>query len=1172
MLPAETCLPVLLRADRLEALAQSRGAAAVTLRACALAALAVAVLLVAALLPALCPRAAWAEGNALPQVTGSFDKESYAAGERAVVTFRVTNETGVVWQGVHLVAELPSTVKLVDAETAASLDREELAPGETMELSVPLAFDQAFFGKKLASTGDDARTTGVLVLALAAAFAAVALASFSRDGARSKRARATMSLLMSVVLVVGLAPIVRTQAHADEAPAGAATGAERAEAEASPVFVGTAACADPSVTVEAALTIDSADQVAGDTATAQVEVVGDAAVSAHARSFSISLTSDRPFASALSADTILLGGDFEGLTVASATRTATRTGDTTATIVLDGETGAAGARGYLSFAPGSFQDGRVSGGASVAVEDAAVSFDLAGGSYDEARSAFTIPVSVENARFTEDAAASDIVFADPAIVVTELALGGVEGEGKGEGEGVSADEAVTPLPGTRAELTVTVAKEGGRAQFASLAAALDADDAINLSAALDGAPSSVLIKHPTYVDGDGETDDVIATVDVVRAVPYGTIKATGVMKGEADDSGAQPLTVSNTVTLGVLDGAINLTDESQITLPGQVAQQGDENAPTGPLEALPIEITQVRPDGFDFAYTIPSDTVAGWYEAYVESGMTDAQAETAFLDELTLLMKGREIGLADGAVLNGFGIAQGACSVNLSDESLLASVGSDGLLRSDQSDVALAKTVFDALSHVISAVGYFVEGDIAQGISQIFGMIASMLTGGSVEYTLEDIYDELQQMKGQLTRLETSIDNIAIELHAIDKRGGFESDWYEVKWRMDHLNSYSGLYNALLQNFDGEGLPEDTPFAELSDDNKDALVLYKNSIDAKDKLLNTTVYADTMDLGSLIVGTGTKDVVSDYYQWIETYYNWNPETFSLKDVYLASMITSYLYGYTASMAYLSTTEETGTPAEQAAATSAKEDLKAQADLVIKKLAGTVTEGVDENGEPALVIEKANRSAYRKATEPLPNNQIRCLVNEHTYSLSLVGDHPLRNDIYAHAAFGKSVEKEDISVYQFNGLINLAQWQQMSANLPQVRKVVLPKASKDEPDKDLGKATSVYEEMSILGFDMSATNTNWETGNRPRGRKEPLIDWMGDEAPANLVAVSDANYNKDVDTDAVRHVRTVTIDLYDLKTGTVRHGVRCSRDERVYWVGYGWGYLHSVWPFRCTDPL
>ena len=217
---------------------------------------------------------------------------------------------------------------------------------------------------------------------------------------------------------------------------------------------------------------------------------------------------------------------------------------------------------------------------------------------------------------------------------------------------------------------------------------------------------------------------------------------------------------------------------------------------------------------------------------------------------------------------------------------------------------------------------------------------------------------------------------------------------------------------------------------------------FKQAIDAKNGLLNTTVYADTVNLGSMITGTGTKDVVSDYYSWIETYYNWDPETFEIKDVYLGCMITSYLYGYLSSMAYLSTVEGTGTDAEKLNATLAKEDLGKQADQVLKKLVGQRERVWDQDS--MTYKEKFQKSPLRQATEPLANKKIRCLINEHVYSLD---NHtgPLSGRMYddayfENASFGKSVERDDVLMYSFTGELNLAQWQQMEANLPQVRKI------------------------------------------------------------------------------------------------------------------------------------
>lgn len=358
----------------------------------------------------------------------------------------------------------------------------------------------------------------------------------------------------------------------------------------------------------------------------------------------------------------------------------------------------------------------------------------------------------------------------------------------------------------------------------------------------------------------------------------------------------------------------------------------------------------------------------------------------------------------------------------------------------------------------------------------------------------------------------------------------------------------------------------------MTEENQKTLTSFKQAIDAKNGLLNTTVYADTVNLGSMITGTGTKDVVSDYYSWIETYYNWDPETFEIKDVYLGCMITSYLYGYLSSMAYLSTVEGTGTDAEKLNATLAKEDLGKQADQVLKKLVGQRERVWDQDS--MTYKEKFQKSPLRQATEPLANKKIRCLINEHVYSLD---NHtgPLSGRMYddayfGNASFGKSVERDDVLMYSFTGELNLAQWQQMEANLPQVRKIKYSQKPFHDYGLDMSDASNIFSELRALGFTMLAVRTeNTHTGDSPKGRPKPLVQWKSKEAPPAHVVVSDASYNKVSDQLAVRHVRTVSVDVYDIKASRVLRGVTAARHESVYWVGYGWGYLHDVWPW-CTS--
>ncbi len=1083
---------------------------------------AAAVLLLA--VSSLLPTQALADGTAddspeAPHIVGSFDRNSYELDDQAVVTFSVENVTPVAWHDVRLQAQLPPGVELARGSGPVA-EVETLAAGDTLELKIAVLFDASLF-KRLASTGDDAGGGAVLACAAVAAFALLAAATFSHKDARSRRARGGMGVFMSVVLVAGLAPLAPREARADDA---AAAGSDASAT--SFALAGSATCATPQTVVPATLTVGSTDQIA-QLAHANVHVANDEAVSANARFAQVVLASDKPFAADLSADDLTLGGDFEGLAVTSAERTS----DTAATVRIDGNPGVPGARGVVLFQTGSFKDPAATGEATVAVEEARITFDVLSDSctYDETTGTFAIPVTLENGRFAPNADAARFAFANPTLTATSFA--------------------VDPDDGAHGTLEVTASDATPQARFNALAAALDADQPTVDPAALIGEAACV-IAHPAFDDGNDGTDDTITTAEAAAAVPYGVVKAT-----RTDKNTDGSLTVSNTVTFGALDGAVSISNANQITLPGQ---ENATDAGSGLLENSKVTLGDVRPDGFDFTFTIDAATVSSWYDAYQASGLTTDEADAQFLDEMTLLMCGHKVNLSGGAVLNKFGIPQeGTSVVNLSDPSLLNAVNGTALLDYD-SDMDTAKKVFDALSKVVSAIGYFCSdkpSDIAQGVSQLLGIIASLLNVGP-EFTIKDVLDQLQQMKGQLTRLETSVDNLAIQLKAIDKRGGFESDWYEVKWLMDHLNSYGTLYTSTIGSLSADELANGgttaTTFDELTPENQQALTQFSVAVDVKNKLLSTSVYADTMNLGSLVLGTGSKDAVSDYYHWIETYYSWDVETFEAKDVYLGMMMTSYLYGYTSSMAYLSTLEGTGTPDERLAATLSKEELKEQAGKVIEKLAGTL--GTDENGKLAVV----QKSALRQATEPLPGKQVRCLLNDRVYDEANDATSLLRHNIYEGCRFSKSYERDDVHFYTFNGSLNLAQWQQMAANLPQARAV-----------KGYENVKTVYDELEKVGIKLDYPSEAVTVGDKPRGVMSAYEVWHYDGVSPTQVAVSDENYTKTSDQTAVRHVRTVTIDVFDIKTHRVSRGVTAARHEGVYWVGHGWGYLHDIWPWRSS---
>ena len=351
MLPVETCPSESVRSDRLEVLARYRDAVASRMRACAF--LAVAVLLAAALLPTLCPQAAWAEGGAVPQVVGSFDKESYAAGEGATVTFRVTNDGTAAWSGARLEVRLPQGMKLAGEGASTVAERETLPVGETLELRVPVAFEAGFFARRsrLPAMARRARPwRSRLWRPQSSCFWPAG--TLSRDRVRARRSRSGMSVLLAA------------GAGCRSCASASCQGVRRRGrlARTHGVFGGGRVL------------------LAGRHGNGGVHhpefqrnglpcgecCRGRRAGRAREREkyALVEVVSDLPFADGLSSATVRLGDSFEGLQVTSVERT----GDNTAVVRVEGRGAPSGSDGLIVFDEGSFTDGRAVGGAAVSVE------------------------------------------------------------------------------------------------------------------------------------------------------------------------------------------------------------------------------------------------------------------------------------------------------------------------------------------------------------------------------------------------------------------------------------------------------------------------------------------------------------------------------------------------------------------------------------------------------------------------------------------------------------------------------------------------------------------------------------------------------------------------------------------------------------------------------------
>lgn len=1044
-------------------------------------------------------------GNAASsaRLTGSFDRQSYVAGETAVVTFRALNDSANAWSDVRLQAILPQGATLVDSSASLSSATARVEPGGMLELvlSVKMGEGSVSTAGKLVSTGDalPPGTVGALALG-AAALAGLCCVLFARSRSLRAKAGQSVSLFLAAALVVGLAPSFPSIAWGEEV-----------EGTAGFTVSGKAVCASPSLAIEAQLVVGSVS-IVDSASIAQVVTSDGQGISANAQSAVIRLDSDVPFADDLSKDDLILGEQFEALSIHSVERLS----DCEVEVLLDGDTGNAGGDGLIVFPGGSFADASARGSALVAVESPVIVFDPEQGFYDAGTSVFTLPLSVENGRFAADASASAFAFSNQALNAVGFAVD------------ASDDH--------RAELQVKVGASTPQDQFEALGEVLDAKGKDEL--VVDG---SLLVGYPVInlandlVEGPAES-----LASAIYAAPYGSVSVTDV-----EDPAEGLVKVHGRVQLAVEDGTLDLQNTEQVTFP-----VFSEQVDSGFLGNETVELGELYDDGFSFSFffNLPADAVEDLKTSLVDLGVEDA--EGTLRENIEALVSCAQVRLVDGVVLNAYGIGQDTCDVHLSPGSLSQS----SVLGNPTDD---AKTAFETLEFLANAIGGFAQGkgNISNGIGSLFGLIASFLNT-TPEVTLTDIYNELKTMEGQMTVMQREIEGLAGKLDQIDKRAGYVANWAEIKHRMTTLDGYGALYKILMENIDKADTGES--YDDFNDKNKILLGNYVRAMKKQENLTKTTSYAETMALGDLILGQG-EDVVSEYYSWLESYYNWDPETFSAKSTYLGSLFTAYTYGYGSTMAYLNALNgiegDPDDPFSGGAGPYSKniESLKSQAERVTLKIYGTVE--LDGQGKPYL----AKPSDYYQNTQALSGGKIKNLVTNKVYDASTL----LASNTYSNVSvdgFGKNVDEGAIHKFEFDnhGYINLGQWDQMQSNLKQVRLV-----------KNFEGADSLYAELMALGVGVSSYAGRGNPQNVGDFNNDHLWrGWYWEERPSSLIAVGNASYSKTIDQASVEHEREVKVDVFDLRTGGVTRNMLLSWHREVYKVSPPkWGYKHKLWPVR-----
>lgn len=931
----------------------------------------VAALAAALLALALAPAAAWADEaqgddapDWAPAVTVSANQDGLPAGQVRIEAAG-TNDNIVAVDAADLSLTLPEGLSLVEGQASAHADA--LEPGATLTLQAVVAASPdagaaaSGNGTALAKTGDAAWPVALAAAILAAAVVVVlAYRRWRRAGAQA------LSVVLVLALAAGLAPAVPSAAHADEAASGSDTAAAETTTAANTAST-TVALGGRDFAVSASFAVALP---AGASEQAEAELTTETYVAVGATSSHVSLTSSEPLAQHVDASAVTLDAGLAGYAVTEAERVSDTRLDLVIARTEGGEAASEDAGDGLVLIDASAFAADVAQGvgivAVVAADAVLEEADTSAGQGPQADGTFVLPISLGSGEFA--GAPDATAFTVPA----------------------SADVQVTAVsyePGARSA-TVTLAAPGATPQER-----FDALDAALTAGGIRIAASATNCGEVTAASDDVERGEAYGyettALEYADATLTAAVGIVGVRDLDGADGGAAEVTCEAKVAT-VDGGEVDLrrTGAGNISIVNALAADGDASDHAC-VQVGGIEVTGA--DTLRFTLAVDDEAAQVAWEL-----VTDGNGDGRLVDDLEAdadlfdyTLSAYEVTVAGGGIANQWGVALDAATASLAyvsdvqDEpaALANSVnGVAGASARTASNAASSSALTDVLKQfqtakdVLSAIGQFSKlfkagGNPFAAVGSVLGISAGDSGTSPSPYTTEDVVKRLDSMQESIKSIENEVRSLSTQLEKIQAR-----------------NEYLKSVNTMLEitSVLNEGLPDlvkgvtdkvDLSSASdvMSSDDQGRMRALAASTAVHSRLNNHTTYGLTTKLGTYLLGEpalSAKSVCDLYYAYVETYYNWDSETFEAKQRFLTYVGTAYAYGYIASMCELNVAiADAQSEGDRAGLEQSQKDLVAQAGRVVKLLIGT-------QGEDGTVTEESALAAGAKARS---DGKIRNLV-------------------------------------------------------------------------------------------------------------------------------------------------------------------------------------------------
>lgn len=231
-------------------------------------------------------------------------------------------------------------------------------------------------------------------------------------------------------------------------------------------------------------------------------------------------------------------------------------------------------------------------------------------------------------------------------------------------------------------------------------------------------------------------------------------------------------------------------------------------------------------------------------------------------------------------------------------------------------DAEAASKALSAAQEALNAAGSFAKAIANEDFTEVFSGVGSVLGFVSKtvgispppQYTLADVMNRLDTMQESLNALEGGVSQLNMQLESFESRSAYRTAVAQLASYTGILGEDDGIALMVRNTLEKVDVKSGAPsFAELSEADQKELRLLAESTRAYSQRHSTETIALTKGLGDLITGNAAisaNGIGSLYFDYVDTYYNWGPQTFDARKQFLAYVGAAYINGYTASMCEL----------------------------------------------------------------------------------------------------------------------------------------------------------------------------------------------------------------------------------------------------------------------------